>query len=102
MLRGEHHVLHPGILCRQRPLFGFKLRWIEGLLQIFVLFLIFHIIGITPFAPGFVFGAYGPRFHDAPLTVWAPVHQQSELDALPFLELLQGQRIRLRVILLNL
>jgi len=102
MFGGKHDISHPGISCCLRPFYGIELCRIKCLLEIFVLPLVLDVIGIFPPAPVFILGADGPRFDDTPLTVRTPVHQQTELCILPFLQLLKNKRIRFRIIFLEI
>ena len=103
---GEHQVFHTRRFGSSGPFVGIKIGRIKSGLQVFVgFFVAVPIVGVrsTAFTPAFILGAKTPTFHNAPLAVGAPVHQEAEFYRLPLLQFLLhlwvGRRDVLRMVL---
>src|SRR5690606_22744073 len=91
VFRGENHVFHSGGFCSISPFFWIEVKWIEGFLEMFVIFYIviisFSMFGIT-LCPTLVFGTETPAFYNTPLAVCSPMHKEAEFKILPGFEIL--------------
>jgi len=96
MLGGEDHVFHARRFGGSRPFRRIKVGGIESGLQVLIRFQVIIIISAIRSAthrPSLIFGTDAPAFHDAPLTICTPVHEQAEFAVLPLRQLLPHQRI---------
>ena len=103
VLGSEHHVFHTGIFGSCGPFFRTELRWIERVPQLLIILPVF-VVGIA-FAgftrtggPAYIFRTNTPAFHNAPLAVGPPVHQQAEFQVFPLLQPLIDSWVRIGII----
>ena len=93
---GEHQVLHAAIGAGFGPLLRVELLRVESMPDLFVFTHIGAVIiriRAAAFAPGLVFGAEAPAFHNSPFAVRAPVDDHPEFPVLPGFQLRAHFRI---------
>src|ERR1700749_37029 len=96
MLGGEDNILHTCSFGCRGPFGRVEMSGVKGGLQVLISRKIVVVAGAmrtSAHCPAFIFRADAPAFHDAPLAIGAPMHEQSELAVLPLCKFLFYQRV---------